>query len=96
MRSWSKRLCNDNPELRTRWHDARVSIEATFRDFAKLAEVATKLLAMPNVQVDDLNWELTNDTRKSLRSECRKSALQDAIHQRSSGGRSCGMSMSCK
>lgn len=31
-------------------------------------------------QVDGLNWELTNDTRKSLRSECRKSALQDAIH----------------
>ncbi|RMJ28080.1 hypothetical protein PHISP_01020 [Aspergillus sp. HF37] len=50
LRSWSERLYSDNPKPRALWHYARVSIEATFRDSAKLAEVTPKLLAMPNVE----------------------------------------------
>lgn len=62
-----------------RMHRAQIITEATFRDFAKLGEVIAKLLEMPNVQIADLNWRITDKTRNSLRSESRKLALSDAI-----------------
>ncbi|KAJ5673417.1 hypothetical protein N7507_002544 [Penicillium longicatenatum] len=52
---------------------------ATFRDFAKLGEIAKKLDAYPSIEVESIEWRLTESTEKALEYDARKQAMQNAI-----------------
>lgn len=59
----------------------QVSFEAIFRDFEKLGLIASNLFATPHVQVNRIEWRLTDSTKEKLESESRKAALVDAIRR---------------
>ncbi|CAI7622052.1 unnamed protein product [Penicillium crustosum] len=52
-----------------------------FRDFAKLNQAIEELLVYPKVEIDGLDWSLTDETGSRLASDARKLALRDAIKQ---------------
>jgi uncharacterized protein YggE len=58
---------------------ANATFEVEFRDFTKMGPVATQLLAMPNVNISNTVWRLTEQTKQSLGSQARKEAVQDAM-----------------
>lgn len=62
-------------------HHASISFTAVFRDFSKLNHAVGELLRYPKVEIDSLNWSLTDETGTKVASEARKLALRDAIRQ---------------
>jgi len=62
-----------------RKYSASTSFELEFHDFAKLSTVTSQLLAMPDVSIYSTVWRLTEKTKKSLGSQSRKEAVQDAL-----------------
>ncbi|CAI7587322.1 unnamed protein product [Penicillium pancosmium] len=68
-------------ETRTRVHTATSSYSAIFRDFAKLGDVVGKLMTHPHVSIDRVEWKLTDATIKSLHSESRTLAMENAIEK---------------
>ncbi|KAJ5833999.1 hypothetical protein N7447_000025 [Penicillium robsamsonii] len=78
IRTWTKATDRDpvsNP------HHASISFKAVFRDFPKLNYAIEKLLVYPKVEIDGLDWTLTDETGRRLASDARKLALRDAIQQ---------------
>lgn len=65
----------------TRVYEAEVTFDIRFRDFEALGPIATKLAAMPHVQVDRVDWILTPQTEQSYLSELRKMAARDALQR---------------
>lgn len=62
-------------------HHASISFRAVFRDFTKLNQAIEELLVYPKVEIDGLDWSLTDETGSRLASDARKLALRDAIKQ---------------
>jgi uncharacterized protein YggE len=62
-------------------HNASISFKAVFQDFSKLNHAIEQLLAYPKVEIDSLDWSLTDETGGRLASDARKLALRDAIQQ---------------
>jgi uncharacterized protein YggE len=62
-----------------RKYSASASFELEFHDFAKLSTVTSQLLAMSNVSIYSTIWRLTEKTKKSLGSQSRKEAVQEAL-----------------
>ena len=62
-----------------RKYTASASFELEFHDFAKLSTVTSQLLAMSNVSIYSTIWRLTEKTKKSLGSQSRKEAVQEAL-----------------
>ena len=62
-------------------HHASISFKAVFRDFRKLNQAIEELLVSPKVEIDGLDWSLTDETGRQLASDARKLALRDAIQQ---------------
>lgn len=79
LRTWSRLTTSDKNRPLDRVYFATSSFEIIFCDFNKLSEIAGKLVAHPNVEIDSIDWRLTDDTKKALGSESRKLALRDAI-----------------
>ncbi|KAJ5126775.1 hypothetical protein N7448_007554 [Penicillium atrosanguineum] len=81
LRTWSIVPTDEKNKPLDRVHHATSSFEVIFRDFGKLSEVAGKLVAHPKVEIDSIDWRLTDATKKALGSESRKLAIRDAIHK---------------
>ncbi|KAJ5815665.1 hypothetical protein N7474_007442 [Penicillium riverlandense] len=80
LRTWSTvPFENDKPLPRV--YHAHSSFRAIFRNFLTLGEVVSKLATYPKVEIDPLDWRLTDDTKKALGSESRKLAMYDAIQK---------------
>lgn len=62
-------------------HYAKITFTAIFRDFSTMGRAVSALLAYPKVEIDSIDWSLTDETGKRLSSEARKLALRDAIQQ---------------
>lgn len=58
-----------------------LSLNALFQDFTKLNEVVGKLLTYSNVEIQSLNWCLTEATQKALDSESREEAMRNAVQK---------------
>jgi len=58
---------------------ATSTFHVTFRDFAKLSEIAKKLDAYSSVEVESIEWHLTESTEKALEYDARKQAMKNAI-----------------
>lgn len=65
----------------TRQFRASTKFEAKFRDFEKLASFATTLSNMPKVYVQNIEWRLTEKTKKNFNTEIRRQAIHDAVHK---------------
>ena len=81
LKSWSELPHDKKGQPRERVYHAQVNINAYFRDFGKLSEVVAQLLALPNVEISGITWQLTKPTRKALGSESRKLAMLDAVER---------------
>ncbi|CAI7613070.1 unnamed protein product [Penicillium pancosmium] len=81
LRTWHFDLKESKSEKKTRVHNASSSYSVTFRNFAKLGEVIGQLMMHPHVSIDKVEWKLTDITIKSLHSESRKLAMQNAIEK---------------
>ncbi|KAJ5302203.1 hypothetical protein PENANT_c008G08813 [Penicillium antarcticum] len=66
--------------LPTVYH-ATLALNALFQDFTTLNEVVGKLVSYPNIEIQSLEWCLTEATQKDLSSESRKEAMRDAIQK---------------
>jgi uncharacterized protein YggE len=81
LRTWSRVPTDDKNKPLDRVHHATSSFEVIFRDFNKLSEIAGMLVAHPKVEIDSIEWRLTDDTKKALGSESRKMAIRDAVRK---------------
>lgn len=62
-----------------RLHEASSHFEVTFRDFEKLAEVASSIFITPNTEIRSTTWSLTEETQKEAGILGREQAIKDAI-----------------
>ncbi|KAJ5458452.1 Protein of unknown function DUF541 [Penicillium sp. IBT 31633x] len=80
IKTWTKSTDrHDNPVPNP--HHASISFKAVFRDFSKLNYALGELMSYWTVEIDSLQWNLTDETGTKLASEARKLALRDAIQQ---------------
>lgn len=68
----------DNKPL-PRVYQASMSLGVIFRDITKLSEVVGQLVSYSNVEISAVDWSLSEETQKALRSQMRKEAIADAI-----------------
>ncbi|KAJ6110975.1 hypothetical protein N7486_003210 [Penicillium sp. IBT 16267x] len=76
---WTHEPPNNERNPASRVIYATSTFHVTFRDFAKLREIAKKLDAYPSVEVESIEWRLTESTEKALEYDARKQAMQNAI-----------------
>ncbi|KXG50588.1 Protein of unknown function DUF541 [Penicillium griseofulvum] len=80
IRTWTKSTDRHDQPVPNPYH-ASISFKVEFRDFAKLNYAIEELLVYPKVEIDGLDWTLTDETGRRLASDARKLALRDAIQQ---------------
>jgi uncharacterized protein YggE len=81
LRTWRWNVQGGANCFRTQEYHGNLSLVAVFRDFAKMSEVAGKLVRYSNVDINSIGWELTAATKKALSSESRKEAIRDAVQK---------------
>ncbi|KAJ5167265.1 uncharacterized protein N7482_006046 [Penicillium canariense] len=81
LRTWSKVPTDEHGKPLPRVYHATSSFEVIFRDFAKVGEVIGKLVKIPKVEIESVDWRLTDQTKKELGSEARKLAMRDAVQK---------------
>ncbi|KAJ5875312.1 uncharacterized protein N7473_012659 [Penicillium subrubescens] len=60
-------------------YQASMSLSVIFRDITKLSEVVGQLVSYSNVEISAIDWSLSEETQKNLRSQMRKEAIADAV-----------------
>lgn len=81
LQTWSRVPTDDKNQPLDRVYYASSSFQVVFRDFARMSQVVGKLVAFPKVEIESVDWRLTEETRKSLGSASRKEAMLDAIRK---------------
>ncbi|KAF4765045.1 hypothetical protein HAV15_003089 [Penicillium sp. str.  len=81
LRTWSWNIENEGSVFKVQEYRGNLSFVAVFRDFTKMSEVAGKLVAYSDVDINSIDWELTAATKKALSSESRKEAIRDAVQK---------------
>ncbi|KAF7530736.1 hypothetical protein PCG10_000246 [Penicillium crustosum] len=81
LRTWSWNIQNEGSVFKVQEYRGNLSFVAVFRDFTKMSEVAGKLVAYSDVDINSIDWELTAATKKALSSESRKEAIRDAVQK---------------
>ncbi|OQD96135.1 hypothetical protein PENSOL_c017G11987 [Penicillium solitum] len=81
LRTWSWNIQNEGSVFKVQEYRGNLSFAAVFRDFTKMSEVAGKLVAYSDVDINSIDWELTAATKKALSSESRKEAIRDAVQK---------------
>jgi len=67
----------------TKTYYASINMVVRFRDFVKLSEFTAGLASLPLVQVTQVVWVLTEETKKELRGQAIKEAYIDAYEKAS-------------
>lgn len=81
LRSWSFIPHDRKDKPRPREYHAELTINASFRDFKILGEVAAQLLGLSNVDISRIDWQLTAPTRKELEAESHRLAMLNAVEK---------------
>ena len=58
---------------------ATTTFSVSFRNFVELGKFASMLSTQENVSIQQISWELTDDTKASLGTESRVLAVKDAV-----------------
>lgn len=64
-----------------RHHTARMGFQVKFQDFEKLGAIATQLSTMEHVNIQGIQWQLTDVTKDRLGTEGRGNAMRDAVRR---------------
>jgi uncharacterized protein YggE len=80
IKSWVKPSDDDEKPVADP-HYAMITFTAVFQNFQVMGEVVSGLLAYPSVEIESVDWSLTDETGKRLSSATRKMALRDAIQK---------------
>ncbi len=78
IRVWAERPWNNEGKQLAPVHHAAIGVTAKFRDFDALADWLSEVANVPGVQVEGVEWALTDSQRTSVTSEVRSRAVKDA------------------
>ncbi|KAE8154550.1 hypothetical protein BDV25DRAFT_147474 [Aspergillus avenaceus] len=70
---------HDKEQHKERVYTARTNFDVRFRDFSRLGEFVSQMAMESLVSVESIDWQLTDDTNKTLGQESRKLAVKDAL-----------------
>lgn len=66
---------------RERVYYGQISLNVTFCDLSRLGELVGRLSAQKYVEINNIDWRLTDETTKANSSKARKLAMQDATEK---------------
>jgi len=78
VRVWAERPWNADGKQLAPVHHASIGVTAKFSDFDALADWLTDAAVQPGVQVNGIEWALTDAKRTSVTTEVRSRAVTDA------------------
>jgi len=78
IRVWAQRPWNNEGKQLAPVHHAAINVTAKFKDFDALAEWIGQIAAIDGVQVNGIDWTLTDARRTSVTTEVRSRAVKDA------------------
>lgn len=78
IRVWAQRPWNNEGKQLAPVHHAAISVTVKFKDFDALADWLSRAAAVPGVQVNGIDWALTEAKRTSVTTEVRSRAVKDA------------------
>ncbi len=88
---WSDRPWNNDGKRLPLVYHATIGIRAKFNDFDALSRFVEKLAIMDGVNVGAITWDLTDEHRKAVTDEVRRSAIQDAVQKASTYASAAGV-----
>jgi uncharacterized protein YggE len=78
IRVWAQRPWNQDGKQLAPVHHAAINVTVKFKDFDALAEWIGQVAAVAGVQVNGIEWALTEARRTSVTTEVRSRAVKDA------------------
>ncbi len=78
IRVWAQRPWNSEGKQLAPVHHAAIAVSVKFKDFDALADWLTEIATVPGVQVDGIDWALTEAKRTAVTTEVRARAVRDA------------------
>lgn len=78
IRVWAHRPWNNEGKQLPPVHNAAIGVTVKFKDFDALADWLTEAATVPGVQVNNIEWALTEAKRTSVTTEVRSRAVKDA------------------
>lgn len=78
IRVWAQRPWNNEGKQLAPVHHAAIAISVKFKDFDALADWLAFISTVPGVQVNGIDWTLTEAKRTAVTSEVRSRAVRDA------------------
>lgn len=78
IRVWAQRPWNNEGKQLATVHHAAISVTVKFKDFDALADWLSLAATVPGVQVNGIDWALTEAKRTSVTTEVRSRAVKDA------------------
>jgi uncharacterized protein YggE len=78
IRVWAQRPWNNDGKQLAPVHHAAINVTAKFKDFDALAEWIGQIAGVEGVQVNGIDWTLTDARRTSVTTEVRSRAVKDA------------------
>jgi uncharacterized protein YggE len=83
IRVWAQRPWNNEGKQLAPVHHAAINVTAKFKDFDALAEWIGQIAGVDGVQVNGIDWTLTDARRTSVTTEVRSRAVKDAADKAS-------------
>jgi uncharacterized protein YggE len=78
IRVWAQRPWNNDGKQLAPVHHAAITVTAKFKDFDALAEWIGQIAGVDGVQVNGIDWTLTDARRTSVTTEVRSRAVKDS------------------
>ena len=78
IRVWAHRPWNNQGKQLAPVHNAAITISVKFKDFDALADWLAQVANVPGVQVNGIDWTLTEAKRTAVTTEVRSRAVRDA------------------
>ena len=79
VRVWAERPWNNEGKQLAPVHHASIEVTVKFKDFDALADWITQVATVPGVQINGIEWSLTDAKRTSVTTEVRSRAVKDAV-----------------
>ena len=88
---WSERPWNNDGKRLPLVYHATIGLQAKFDDFDALSRLIEQLAVMEGVNVGGIEWDLTDEKRRSVTDEVRREAVADAVQKASTYAAAAGL-----
>lgn len=78
---WSERPWNTEGARLPLVYHAAIGVRAEFRDVDALSRVVEQLAVLDGISIGQIEWDLTDERRRSVTDEVRAAAVADAVHK---------------